>query len=128
MLQPVLPTVPMIGLDPSGVSRDPAVVSAYVADPLVHHGKLSARLIAEMSKAMRNTLASAGDVDLPLLILHGEQDVLTSPQGSAEFHSNAGSADKTLTSYPGLFHEIFNEPEKDAVLTDMTDWLEARLP
>lgn len=127
LISRLLPTVPLIGLDPSGISRDPAVVGAYVADPLVHHGKLSARLIAEMGKAMRVTRAAAPVVSLPLLILHGEQDVLTSPQGSAEFHDNAGSTDKTLKTYPGLCHEIFNEPEKDAVLADMTSWLEARL-
>ena len=121
------PTAPLIGLDPAGVSRDAAVVRAYVSDPLVHHGKLSARLITEMSKAMRAALARAPDVTLPLLILHGDRDVLTSPQGSTEFHASAGSADKTLKFYPGLYHEIFNEPEKDAVLTDTTDWLEAHL-
>ncbi|MCG8370561.1 MAG: lysophospholipase [Proteobacteria bacterium] len=123
----LLPTVPVIGLDPSGVSRDPAVVGAYVADPLVHHGKLSARLIAELGKAMRSTRAAAHVVDLPLLILHGEEDALTSPGGSAEFYEHAGSTDKTLKTYPGLHHEIFNEPEKDAVLADMTSWLEAHL-
>ena len=125
LISRLAPTVPMIGLDPSGVSRDPEVVSAYVADPLVHHGKLSARLLAEMSKAMRDTRDSAPEVKLPLLILHGEKDVLTSPQGSEEFYANTGSADKTLKTYPGLYHEIFNEPEKDAVLGDMTTWLEA---
>lgn len=121
------PTAPLIGLDPAGVSRDPEVVRAYVSDPLVHHGKLSARLISEMSRTMRDTLARAPEISLPLLILHGDKDVLTSPQGSADFHAGAGSADKTLKVYPGLYHEIFNEPEKDAVLGDMTTWLEAHL-
>ena len=121
------PTVPMIGLDPAGVSRDPDVVRAYVRDPLVHHGKLTARLIVELKTAMQTTLARAPEVNLPLLIMHGEDDVLTSPAGSREFHARAGSADKTLKTYPGLYHEIFNEPEKDAVLFEMTDWLEAHL-
>jgi alpha-beta hydrolase superfamily lysophospholipase len=117
----------MIGLDPAGVSRDPEVVRAYVRDPLVHHGKLTARLIAELKKAMQATLARAPEVSLPLLIMHGGDDVLTSPAGSREFHAHAGSADKTLKIFPGLYHEIFNEPEKDAVLLDMADWLEAHL-
>ena len=121
------PTAPLLGLDPSGVSRDPDVVRAYVSDPLVHHGKLSARLLAEMMRAMDDTLANASRVELPLLVLHGEQDQLTCPTGSEDFHERAASADKTLKIYPGLYHEIFNEPEKDAVLGDMTDWLEKHL-
>ena len=127
LLSRLVPTLPMIGLDPAGVSRDPEIVRAYVSDPLVHHGKVSARLVAEMMAAMRATLAGANDIELPLLIMHGEADVLTSPTGSRELHAHAASDDKTLKLYPGLYHEIFNEPEKDAVLTDMTDWLEAHL-
>ena len=93
----------------------------------MHHGKVRARLIAEMMAAMNQTLARAPDINLPILIMHGEDDVLTSPDGSREFFAHAGSADKTLKIYPGLYHEIFNEPEKDVVLTEMTDWLEAHL-
>lgn len=127
LLSSLAPTVPVTGLDPAGVSRDPEVVRAYVSDPLVHHGKMTARLIAELMTTMRATLAAAPEIRLPLLILHGEADVLTSPEGSRVFHAHAASDDKTLRLYPALYHEIFNEPEKDAVLADMTDWLEARL-
>jgi alpha-beta hydrolase superfamily lysophospholipase len=127
LLAALVPTVPLLGLDPAGVSRDPDVVRAYVADPLVHHGKLTARLIAEMSKAMRSTLAQSRAIRLPLLILHGDQDVLTSPVGSQALLDAVSSKDKTLKLYPGLYHEIFNEPEKDDVLSDMTTWLEAHL-
>jgi lysophospholipase len=121
------PTAPLIGLDPVGVSRDPAVVKAYVTDPLVHHGKATARLITELSSTMRTTLAAAPGIKLPLLIMHGDADVLTSPGGSQALHDTAGSADKTLKLYPGLYHEIFNEPERDQVLGDMSAWLEAHL-
>ena len=127
LLSFLTPTVPVTGLDPAGVSRDPEVVRAYVSDPLVHHGKMTARLVAEMMATMRTTLAGAADVKLPLLIMHGEADVLTSPEGSRKFHAHAASSDKTLKLYPELYHEIFNEPERDAVLADMTDWLETRL-
>lgn len=127
LLSMLVPTLPMIALDPSLVSRDRAVAEAYVNDPLVHHGKLTSRLIAEMAKAMDDTLARAPEVILPLLIMHGEADKLTAPAGSAEFYASAGSADKTLRTYPGLFHEIFNEPERDDVLADLGDWLESHL-
>ena len=127
LLSRLAPTLPVTGLDPTGVSRDPEVVGAYVRDPLVHHGKLTARLIAEMMAAMNETLDHAGEVTLPLLIMHGEDDLLTSPAGSREFYARTAADDKTLKLYPGLYHEIFNEPEKEAVLSDMTDWLEAHL-
>lgn len=127
LISVLAPTAPLIQLDASGVSRDQAVVDAYLRDPLVHHGKLSARLLAEMSAAMKNTLAHAANIDIPVILMHGEDDQLTSPAGSAEMYESIGSADKTLKTYPGLFHEIFNEPEQEAVLTDMSTWLEAHL-
>ena len=123
----IVPTVPVLGLDPAGVSRDPEVVAAYIRDPLVRHGKVTARLAAEMSAAMKAALAGANEVALPLLVMHGEDDVLTSPLGSRAFVDAAGSLDKTLKVYPGLYHEIFNEPEKDAVIGEMCDWLETHL-
>ena len=121
------PTAPLIQLDASGVSRDPDVVNAYMSDPLVHHGKLSARLLAEMSATMKSTLAKAGDIRVPIILMHGDADLLTAPSGSVELHARVGSDDKTLKLYPGLFHEIFNEPEQDAVLAEMSSWLEAHL-
>ncbi|MDH5618061.1 MAG: lysophospholipase [Gammaproteobacteria bacterium] len=127
LLSALLPTVPLIQLDASGVSRDKNVVTNYINDPLVHHGKLSARLLAEMSAAMQNTLARAGDIELPIIVMHGEDDRLTSPAGSDALIEAIGSADKTLKTYPGLYHEIFNEPEQDAVLADMSRWLETHL-
>ena len=121
------PTAPLIQLDASGVSRDPAVVNAYMNDPLVHHGRLSARLLSEMSATMKSTLAKAGEIRIPIILMHGDADRLTAPSGSVELHAKIGSNDKTLKLYPGLFHEIFNEPEQEAVLADMSSWLEAHL-
>ena len=127
LLSKLVPTLPMIQLDVSGVSRDPAVVDAYIGDPLVFHGKLSARLIAELSATMDDTLSRASEIRIPLILLHGEKDVLTAPSGSQEMFDNVSSDDKTLKIYPGLFHEIFNEPEKETVLLEMSAWLEAQL-
>ena len=121
------PTAPLIQLDASGVSRDPAVVNAYMNDPLVHHGRLAARLLSEMSATMKSTLAKAGEIRIPIILMHGDADRLTAPSGSVELHAKIGSNDKTLKLYPGLFHEIFNEPEQETVLADMSSWLEAHL-
>lgn len=122
-----LPKLGVIELDPNGVSRDPQVVAEYLADPLVYNGKMGARLAAEMLGNMTAVQNNAGHVTLPLLLLHGGQDSLAAADGSRFLDAHVSSGDKLLKIYPELFHEIFNEPEKDQVLNDMTDWLDSRL-
>ncbi len=122
-----VPRAGVMKLDPTGVSRDPAVVAAYLADPFVHTGKLSARLAAEMFDAMARARDGAAAISLPLLIQHGEADRLTAPAGSRFLFDHVASADKRLEIYPGLFHEIFNEPERDAVLGDLIAWFDAHV-
>jgi len=126
-LSKVAPKMGVLALDASGVSRDPKVVADYLADPLVSGTKISARLAAEMMANMERVQSQAAKITLPLLLLHGEQDSLTAPEGSVFLNKHVGSVQKQLKIYPELFHEIFNEPEKDTVLTDMTDWLESIL-
>ncbi len=126
-LSNIAPKMGVLGLDANGVSRDPAVVADYLADPLVSGTKISARLAAEMMTNMEIIQSQATKITLPMLLLHGEKDRLTAPEGSVFLHENIGSEAKLLKIYPELFHEIFNEPEKDAVLSDMTNWIESIL-
>ncbi len=123
LLSRLWPTLGMMQLDPGQISRDPEVVAAYRADPLVHHGKVSARLVAELFAAMKMVNASQREITLPMLVLHGGADVMTDPTGSELFC--AGVGDRTLRLYPGLYHEIFNEPERLQVLDDLHNWLQA---
>ncbi|GAA0480827.1 monoacylglycerol lipase [Parasphingorhabdus litoris] len=123
ILSKAAPKMGVLALDPSGVSRDPKVVADYLADPLVSGTKIGARLAAEMMVNMELVQNQAAKIELPMLMLHGGQDSLTAPEGSEFLHENIGSNEKMLKIYPELFHEIFNEPEKDMVLTDMTDWI-----
>lgn len=123
-LSKAAPKMGVLGLDANGVSRDPKVVAAYLADPLVSGAKISARLAAEMMENMEMVQDQAARITLPMLLLHGADDSLTAPEGSVFLNDNISSKEKALKIYPGLFHEIFNEPEKDTVLTDMTDWIE----
>src|SRR3546814_19967728 len=95
-------------LDPTGVSRDPAVVAAYLADPFVHSGKMSARLAAELFDAMARAREGAGAIALPLLLQPGAVDRLTAPDGSLFLFDPVASTDQMLELYPVLFHEIFN--------------------
>lgn len=121
------PRLGVLSLDATGVSRDPQVVAAYQADPLVYGGKIGARLGKEFMDAMAVAQADAPKIHLPILIQHGEADRLTAPEGSRYLFANVGSKDKKLEIYPGLFHEIYNEPERDAVLDDLIEWFDAHV-
>jgi acylglycerol lipase len=127
VLSRLLPKTGLLALDPTGVSRDPAVVDAYVNDPLVFHGKTPARSAAEMLRALQRVTAEAAKITLPILLLQGSEDRLVNP-GDARFLYNAvRSADKTVKIYEGLHHEVHNEPERGTVLQDVEAWLAAHV-
>ena len=127
VLSVLLPKLGVAAVDASGVSRDPAVVRAYVDDPLVYCGKTTARLGCEMLKAMHRVTREAPRIELPLLVLQGSEDRLVSPDGAEMLHRAAGSADKTLKIYHGLHHEIYNEPEQAEVFANVEAWLRQRV-
>ena len=122
LLSRLAPQTGILQLDSGGVSRDPAVVAAYLADPLVHTGKMSARLAAEMLDAMTMVQDNATRITLPLLIVHGSEDSLASPAGAREMFGKLGSTDKTFQDLPGLYHEVFNEPERHEILDLVIGW------
>lgn len=111
------------GIDPEGLSRDPEVVRRYLADPLIVR-TMTTSLGAELLAAAPRTAALAGEVAVPLLMLHGEADPICSPEGSRAFYAGLRAPGSALRVYPGLRHEIFNEPEREAVWQDLLGWLE----
>ncbi len=119
----VLPRLRVLQLDASEVSRDPAVVESYRRDPLVFTGKVTVRLAEQLFSTMAWIEDRVGAIELPMLILHGSADGLTSPAGSKMLHQKISSRDKKLTIYDGLYHEIYNEPEQEEVMTDVANWL-----
>jgi len=125
LVSAIAPRTGMIALDANAVSRDPAVVAAYVADPLVFRGKVPARTAHEMFRAIRSYPARVGSLTVPCLLMHGDADALVSAVDAAPLFAGIGSPDKTIRIWPGLFHEIFNEPERAEVLTLTAEWLEA---
>lgn len=112
------------GLNTEGLSRDPAVGTAYRADPLVH-SKMSARLYMGVYTSGLWALEHAAEFPLPLLLLHGGDDPITSAAASREFAARA--PDCTFKEWPGLRHEIHNEPEQNEVLAEIIAWLNARV-
>lgn len=114
------------GLDARGLSHDQAVVAAYLADPLVHD-QVTARFYTEYQAAAAWTMDAAPSLSVPALILCGGQDPVVDPAGSRDFFGRIGHEDRHFLEYPGLFHEIFNEPEFEAVFDDIEAWLTPRL-
>ncbi|MDN7931190.1 lysophospholipase [Burkholderia metallica] len=124
----VWPTFPAIRIDAALLSRDPAVVAANRADPLVHHAAVPARTGAEILDAMARIESGRGGLRVPVLVYHGTEDKLTEPDGSRAFGARVGSPDRTLTLYEGGFHETMNDLERDRVIDALIAWIHARAP
>jgi len=120
------PRLRLVRLGCRFISRDPAVVERFRNDPLVYHGRFPVRTGAEILRACARIGRQMERVRLPLLILHGTGDVVTDAEGSRRLYQRADSPDKTLHLYPGLYHEVLSEPEKDRVRADLLRWLERR--
>ncbi len=110
------------GLETSALSRDPKVVLAYQNDPLTHD-RISARLAMNMLRYGQWNLEHAAEFPLPLLLMHGDADRITSAQASRDFAAQANTR-CTLKIWNGLYHELHNEPEQNQVLDDILEWLE----
>ena len=113
------------GIDVTAVSRDPAVVQAYRADPLIHD-RIALRMYFSCTDAGVWALEHATEFSLPLLLMHGSADRLTSAPASREFAAKIKDG-CTYKEWEGLFHEIHNEPEQQQVFAVMCDWLNAHL-
>jgi len=113
-------------LDATTISRDPAVVEAYVDDPLVH-SLGTPRLSTELTQAIEWTQAHATEMRVPCLIVHGSADRLVPPEGSRVFYENMTLGDKERQVYEGYYHEVFNDIGKERVLADVGAWVERHL-
>jgi alpha-beta hydrolase superfamily lysophospholipase len=113
------------GLEAGELSRDAAVAQAYRRDPLVQ-GSVTLGWGAAFLRALRELREGAPAIRCPLLILHGESDTIARPEGARWLAAHAGAKDRKLVTYPGLKHELHNEPapERARVFGDIRDWLE----
>jgi alpha-beta hydrolase superfamily lysophospholipase len=91
-----------------------AEVQAYMDDPLIEKRPQPARTTGELVKAFGRFRAQGPTLRLPLLVLHGTGDQITSPEGSRRLVEAAGSADKELRLYDDFHHELLNEPSATA--------------
>lgn len=111
------------GIKGEQLSRDPAVGEAYFADPLVQT-KATTRFGKVVFAEQDRLTPKHRDITVPTLVIHGADDELVQPAASAPL---ATSESVTRKVYPGLRHEMHNEPEAAEVLGDVTDWIDAQL-
>jgi alpha-beta hydrolase superfamily lysophospholipase len=109
-------------------SRDPAVVAAMNADPLIAKESQPAETSAELINGAERLKKNMPKYRVPILIIHGTNDKATRYQGSQFFYDHAGSKDKTLKLYEGHYHDLLNDVGKADVMADIQDWLDERIP
>lgn len=127
MLSRIWPTLTLpLDVDGSKLSRDAAIARAYETDPLVHH-KASTQWGAEALRAIDRVRERASDIRLPLLILHGGNDLVNSVEGSRELFDKVSSVDKEILIYPEGAHEPHNDLDRAKVARDVEDWLSRHL-
>jgi alpha-beta hydrolase superfamily lysophospholipase len=127
-LSHIAPHVHVLNLKNADFSRDPAAVQAMDDDPLIAGEVQPTRTVAELVRADERLEREFPLIELPVLILHGTADKVTKPGGSQLFFDTAGSADKTLKLYEGHAHDLLNDLDREKVMADITDWIDARLP
>ncbi len=127
ILSRVIPALKMNnGVALGGLSHDPEVVAAFKADPLTHSWG-TPRLSTEVDAKRAEIWQSAATWRAPLLLLHGGADPICLPEGARQLAARAPAGMVEHHEYPGLYHEIHNEPEREQVFCDVETWLQARL-
>jgi alpha-beta hydrolase superfamily lysophospholipase len=122
----LLPTMSMkTGLEASQISRKAEVVEAYLEDPLVHD-RATLAMAKSTIQAIDWTFEHANEFYIPLLLVHGTEDLIAYAKGSEEFAALV-STDCTVKLWKGLYHETHNEPESEQVLSFILDWLNNHL-
>ena len=121
------PKLPVQELDLSEATRNMEMRAEDDRDPLQYKGKARARTGNETIRAQQEVQDRLGEIRLPLLVMHGSDDKVIDPAATEIVYSRASSQDKTKKFWPGLYHELMNEPERDEVFAYVFDWLDSRL-
>jgi alpha-beta hydrolase superfamily lysophospholipase len=116
-----------VGMDLSGLARDPAVIEAVLSDPLFHR-RGTARLSTEVTAAINRVQDGASNFSAPLLIIHGSDDRMVPADGSRKFFAKVGYPDREFREYPGAYHGLFADFDHGEVLRDLERWIEGRIP
>lgn len=110
------------GLPPSDLCRDPAVVEAYTNDPLVPKF-VTPRLFIECGRAQQKAAEHAAELKIPVLFLQAGEDRLADAEATRWVYQHVAQDRKAFKLYPGMYHEILNDPDHQTVLQDIRNWL-----
>ena len=118
-----IPALPLADV----VSTDPEVVQAYKDDPLVYQGPPPAATLRNFA-GVKTLVDRLGDITIPVQIMHGAGDLIVPAAAYQAVVAGVSSDDVVARLWPGLFHEIYNEPTGGAVVGALVAWISARLP
>lgn len=111
------------GLNAAELSHDNEVVEAYQKDRLVHD-LCTPKLYVGMTESMK-ALANGPEkaLEYPILFQIPMADAITDPEAALAFYRGLKSREKVLKTYPGFFHESYNESGKKQVFEDLEAWI-----
>jgi len=112
-------------VDSNKLTRNQSIVKAIREDPLIHN-RLSLYLGTQLLAQGRHALDHADRIDLPTLVMHGEDDPITSFRASESFAIRAGELAE-FVPFAGMLHEIFHEPDRQTVIDLMIKWMNDRI-
>jgi acylglycerol lipase len=124
----ITPHTHVFSLKNENFSRDPVFVDSMNNDPLIKGESQPAQTAKVIINAASRLNEEFRLIKLPVLILHGTDDKATNPSGSQFFYDTTGSIDKTLKLYEGHYHDLLNDVDKEVVMADINDWIDARVP
>jgi acylglycerol lipase len=111
---------------PTGrLSTDLAVDAGFLEDPLCYNGRPKAGFAIEIFDAGNDARSRLRELTVPMLAMHGEDDEVIPIAGSHQLNKQASSPDRTLITWPGLRHELFNEVDRAEVINVVLSWLNA---
>ena len=124
--------IPKVGIqpffDPTKMTRDVAEQERVKVDPLFYRGKVRARTGSNLLKGIGQALDRLGEIQTPMLIMHGGSDALVPSDASETVYARIASSDKEHEIYPEAYHELFQDPDTGDVLDRVGAWIEARVP
>jgi acylglycerol lipase len=114
-------------IDANLLTHDTSKAEAYRTDPLIFH-HVCARWFEEIAEKTENSSESAKKLKVPFLLQLAEDDHIVSFEKSCEWYANTVSADRSQRTYPGFYHEIYNETERAKPIGDFISWMQERWP
>ncbi len=123
----IFPKMQTTKLSNEFISRDPNIRAKYDDDPLNYRGGARPGFANEFDKAGAWVRSNAHLIEQELYLNYSMSDKVVFPKASEDFYEALSSKNKTKTEYPGLYHELLNEPEKEEVMKNILEWCELRI-